>query len=608
MRTRLSQSLRPRLALVPVLVMGLALRAGAQPIEQMQPVPQGVDPNYAAAPSQGGAPQYTPFTPQQLDELLGPVALYPDPLLAQVLAAATYPMDIVQAARFLSTSSDLDQLDQLGLDPSVQAIARIPSVLQMMDEQLDWTNALGAAFLNQQQDVMVAVQRLRTQAMNSGALRDTPEQEIYTDEGFVGIVPADPQIIYVPQYVPEVVYGWCEPPIGGYYGAISFGFSFYSGGWLNLGFNWGGGCLAYRPWPGYARGYRFGYSYYRGGGWGGAWCRRPGRPLPRPYGGFAGYGRGRGFDGLRRGFGNGPRGGPGRGFAGGPGRGNSGGRGGPGGPRGGGFGGDPRRSGIATGPGGFNQGGSGVNAYGRGGYPFSSQFGSGPRNNLRGPGNSAFNGLGKGPRDEQRRDGPPRAFGNDRPNRSGPRTPGDMWSRGPSSNRFDGSRGPRQGVQSDPRSAGRSPSSGNPFGMLNRSQPSRSGSAFQSPNRSGRSGSDFGNLFGGGRPRAMNSSPRSYGGPAMGGGSAPRRSFGNSGSPSGSRGFMRSPGRSSGGSAFRGGGGGSSGPRMQARSAPSIRPRGSASFGSRGGSGMRSGGGMRSSGMRGGGSRGGRGR
>ncbi len=145
------------------MVLTLSTRMPAQDSEQMQLVRAEVDPGYSS-PVAGTGQSVNPLSSQQLDELLGPIALYPDPLLAQVLAAATYPMDIVQAARFLNTSSDLSKLDQMGLDPSIQALARFPDTLRMMDDELDWTNALGAAFLNQQQDVMDAVQRLRVQA------------------------------------------------------------------------------------------------------------------------------------------------------------------------------------------------------------------------------------------------------------------------------------------------------------------------------------------------------------------------------------------------------------------------------------------------------------
>jgi len=313
MSTCLARNVHSRMLLAVALILSLSAQLWAQDAHSVQYEEPQVGPGYMA-PEGGDAQSDATLTAEQLDQLLGPVALYPDPLLAQVLAAATYPMDIVQAVRLLDTTDDPSQLDQMDLDPSVQALARFPDTLRMMDEELDWTNALGAAFLHQQPEVMAAVQRLRAQAISSGALQDTPQQEIYTEEGFVGIVPADPEVIYVPQYVPEVVYGWVDPPIVSYDSYVSFGVGCHTGSWLNLGFNWGRGCLSYHSWPihrhgfvhgGFGGGHRFGRAYYRSSSWGRAWHRsRRGSPHPRFRGGHDRFRGGRGFSSLRGGLGN----------------------------------------------------------------------------------------------------------------------------------------------------------------------------------------------------------------------------------------------------------------------------------------------------------------
>ena len=151
-------------------------------------------------------PAYQPLSDAQLDQLLGPIALYPDPLIAQILPASTLPTQIVLADRYVSGGGDPNQIDQQPWDPSVQALARYPNVLKWMDDNLNWTTELGQAFLNQQQDVMDSIQRLRQSAFNLGNLQSTPQQQVINDGGYIEIVPADPQVIYVPVYQPDQVY------------------------------------------------------------------------------------------------------------------------------------------------------------------------------------------------------------------------------------------------------------------------------------------------------------------------------------------------------------------------------------------------------------------
>jgi uncharacterized membrane protein YgcG len=180
-------------------------------------------------------PAYQPLSGQQLDQLLEPIALYPDPLIAQILPASTLPTQVVLADRYVNGGGDPNQIDQQPWDPSVQALARYPTVLKWMDDNLNWTTELGQAFLNQQQDVMDSIQRLRQSALNVGNLQSTPQQQVINDGGYIEIVPADPQVIYVPVYQPDqVYYQTC-------YGTpfISFGIGWPIGLWLNCDFDWG---------------------------------------------------------------------------------------------------------------------------------------------------------------------------------------------------------------------------------------------------------------------------------------------------------------------------------------------------------------------------------
>lgn len=158
------------------------------------------------------------FSQEELDQLLAPVALYPDALLTQVLIAATYPLETVQAARFASQYPNLkgeelaEALEQQPWDPSVKALVEFPVVLAMMDDQLAWTQKLGDAFLAQPDAVMDTVQLLRDKAWSTGALQSNREQTVVLQDQVIVIEPATPEVIYVPYYNPTVVYGgWWWP-------------------------------------------------------------------------------------------------------------------------------------------------------------------------------------------------------------------------------------------------------------------------------------------------------------------------------------------------------------------------------------------------------------
>jgi len=177
------------------------------------------------------APSYQPLSPDQLDQALAPIALYPDPLISEILPAATFPTEIVMADRYISGGGDPNAVDQQPWDPSVQALAHYPTVLQWLDDNLPWTTEVGEAFVNQQQDVMDSIQRLRTQAYNLGNLQSTPQQQVVNDGGDIEILPADDNSVYLPDYQPDAIYYQTGYP-------ITFGAPFPIGVWLYCDFDW----------------------------------------------------------------------------------------------------------------------------------------------------------------------------------------------------------------------------------------------------------------------------------------------------------------------------------------------------------------------------------
>ncbi|MFI5181145.1 MAG: DUF3300 domain-containing protein [Thermoanaerobaculia bacterium] len=192
------------------------------------------------------------FSPDQLDNLLAPIALYPDPLLAQVLLAATFPDQIDEASRFVRATSNRNYIDSQPWDVSVKAVACYPTVLYMMADKLDWTASVGQAYVSQSTDVAESIQRLRAQARSAGNLITTPQQEIVETGGYIEIWPAQPQFIYVPTYDPGIVYFRHEGFFGG--AVISFGRGFVIGAWLNHDFDWRDHRVYYHGWE-------------HGGGW-----------------------------------------------------------------------------------------------------------------------------------------------------------------------------------------------------------------------------------------------------------------------------------------------------------------------------------------------------
>jgi len=180
--------------------------------------------------------------PGQLDDLLAPVALYPDPLLAQILTAATFVDQIDEASRALRANSDPKSIDAQSWDVSVKAVAHYPIVLNMMSAKLDWTTSLGQAWVNQPADVMAAIQRLRAMALKQGNLASNPQQQVIQDGDYISIDPAQAQYLYVPLYDPSIVYY----RQGG--NDLSFGARCAIGAWLNYDFNWRSHGIYYHGW------------------------------------------------------------------------------------------------------------------------------------------------------------------------------------------------------------------------------------------------------------------------------------------------------------------------------------------------------------------------
>ena len=281
-----------------VLAAGLTFAVSAQNAnafqDQASQDPQGVPPGQTDQSSgqQSTAPAYTTQTPAQLQQLVAPIALYPDSLVAQVLAASTFPAQIVEADRWLQNNSTLkgdalaQAVDQMSWDPSVKALTAFPTVLGNMDKNLSWTSSLGDAYYNQQQDVMDAVQFMRQKAQSAGNLKSTDQQTVQSQGSDIVIQPANPQVVYVPAYNPWLVYGYPVSPWpywynypgiwwGGpslYWGGIGFGIGFYGGygwGWNHWGTNWGGRTVVYNHNTYYSHSNTF-YNrnnYYRNGGY-----------------------------------------------------------------------------------------------------------------------------------------------------------------------------------------------------------------------------------------------------------------------------------------------------------------------------------------------------
>lgn len=221
--------------------------------QQQPPLQQQAPP---ALPPRGQA-----LTNQQLDDLVAPIALYPDPLVSQILVASTYPLELVQAGQWLERNPNLSgtivvqEAQQQNWDPSIQALVVFPDLVKRLNQDIAWTSNLGNTFLDQQADVMDAIQRMRLSAQQGGKLASNQQQTVTTtyDSGApaIEIQPANPDVIYVPYYDPSYIWGpsyyypyanWYYPP---YYGGSYFSFglgirmgAYFGGGWGGWG-GWG---------------------------------------------------------------------------------------------------------------------------------------------------------------------------------------------------------------------------------------------------------------------------------------------------------------------------------------------------------------------------------
>ncbi|HTB64915.1 MAG TPA: DUF3300 domain-containing protein [Steroidobacteraceae bacterium] len=276
-------------------------------LAQDQPPPP---PQAEAAPQGGARSSYTEQSPTQLQQLVAPIALYPDQLVAQILAASTFPEQIVEADRWAQANPSLkgaalgQAVDQQPWDSSVKALTAFPAVLGNMDKNLSWTSSLGDAYYNQPQDVMNAVQAMRGRAQQAGNLKSTPQQAVADQDSTISIEPTNPDVVYVPAYDPWLVYGDLIPEWPGWYPypgiwfggpylsfGVGFGIGFLGGfgwGWHNWGFDWHRRAVLYNHSPYFSRSTTF-YNranFYRGaGGDRGA--------------GYRGAGGTRGFDAAR---------------------------------------------------------------------------------------------------------------------------------------------------------------------------------------------------------------------------------------------------------------------------------------------------------------------
>jgi uncharacterized membrane protein YgcG len=261
------------------------------------------------------APPYAQQSPEQLQQLVAPIALYPDSLVAQILAAATFPEQVVEADRWLQANGNLkgstlaQVVDQQAWDPSVKALTAFASVLGNMDKNLEWTSSLGDAYYNQQPAVMDAIQVMRQRAQQAGNLKSTSQQVVTDEDSTIAIQPVDPQVVYVPAYDPWLVYGdpivawpgwyaypglWFDGPYLSF--GVGFGIGFlgaYEWGWRGWGFDWhhhdvlyNHGAYLSRSTTFYNRG-----NFYRGGAARGRVFNHPEAAL-RPFGGDAGGARG----------------------------------------------------------------------------------------------------------------------------------------------------------------------------------------------------------------------------------------------------------------------------------------------------------------------------
>jgi uncharacterized membrane protein YgcG len=277
--------------------------------------------------SQTQAPPDAPYmqqSPEQLEQLVAPIALYPDSLVAQILAASTFPEQVVEADRWVQSHPDLkgdalaQAVDQEPWDPSVKALTAFPSVLGNMDKNVSWTSSLGDTYFNQEQAVMDAIQVMRRRAQQAGNLNSTSQQTVTTADSDIQIEAVDPEVVYVPAYDPWIVYGgpivawpgwypypgiWYDGPTL-FFGA-GFGIGFFGGygwGWHHWGFDWHHhyAVFDHARYQSPSRTFYNRDAFYRGEGARGAYDRAgKAQPFAGDRGAARGYAEPRGQSGVR---------------------------------------------------------------------------------------------------------------------------------------------------------------------------------------------------------------------------------------------------------------------------------------------------------------------
>jgi hypothetical protein len=307
-------------AAIGLTVLFAAVMFGQEPPQQPGQLPNQL-------PDQGQ--QQPPLNPQQLQDLVAPIALYPDTLLSQILVASTYPIEVVEAEQWMQDHPHLkgqkllDEARKRPWDPSIQAMVAFPQVLGQLNQDIRWTTDLGNAFLAQQADVMHAVQDMRAKAEAAGKLQSTPQQTVTTQtqngQTAIQILPPNPEEVYVPNYNPAYIWG---PPLYGeypplFYPGIDVGFGFFPG--IDMGLYFGGG---WGLWGGYGWGWgpnwfggnifmnnnffhRYGFADDHRGFGNGVWSHDPAHRMGVPYGNrgvaarYGGAGGFRGGEGAR---------------------------------------------------------------------------------------------------------------------------------------------------------------------------------------------------------------------------------------------------------------------------------------------------------------------
>jgi len=242
--------MKPQQQILAIGVSGLlvltALQAGCA---TEAPALQTLQTDEPFAPAAPDLAQSSPQLPGDLEQLVAPIALYPDALIAQVLAASTYPTQVVEADRWMQENSSLkgpslaQAVNQQSWDPSVKALTQFPSALAMMDTNLAWTSALGEAYVSESQSVLAAIQVMRGRAQRAGHLQSTPQESVTNEGQTIVIEPANPDVVYVPEYDPWVVYGAPITLYPGWTGVYNYEPGVYFGAGIGIGFlagfDWG---------------------------------------------------------------------------------------------------------------------------------------------------------------------------------------------------------------------------------------------------------------------------------------------------------------------------------------------------------------------------------